>query len=393
MRIAIITGGLEPGRDGVGDYSRSLAVEATRQGAACRLLALADRHTTRVIAGRDESGIEMLRLPFTMRWTERVRAARQFLAASPGEWVSLQFVPYSFQRWGVASKLVRVLPELVGRAQLHVMFHEVWIDGGASLRRQLLSVAQRRAVQALAGYPPALMHTSNATYEHALAEQGIRARKLPLFGSVPVGSGTAESWLGAPLAGAGCDALSNAGARRGDWWLFAFFGSLHPVWPPQPLLDELRAAAAVAGKQVALAAVGRLGAGESIWERMQQDFGGRMPMLRLGEQPGHRISEVFNTVDFGVATSPLALIGKSATVAAMLDHGLPVVVNRNDCAWPAPDSGDDREAALVIRMGSDLAARLRNARRLPPCWRLPTVASQWLGELAAAADKVPTWSS
>jgi hypothetical protein len=392
LRIALVTGGLEPGRDGVGDYSRSLAAESIRQGAACRLLALADRHTVNVIAGRDRSGIEMLRLPFTMPWTERVRAAKQFLAASPGDWVSLQFVPYSFQRWGVASKLVRALPELVGQAQLHVMFHEIWIDGGSSMRRQLLSMAQRRSVRGLAGYPPALMHTSNLTYQHALALHGISAGTLPLFGSIPVAAATAESWLASPLASAGCDALSG-GDRRSGWWLFAFFGTLHPVWPPQPLLDQLNAAASAAGRRVALIAVGRLGAGESIWTGMQERFGARVPMLRLGEQPAHRISELFNSVDFGVATSPLALVGKSGTVAAMLDHGLPVVVNRDDCSWPAPVSGDEREGALVIRMGSDLAERLRTAARLPASPRLPKVASQWLGELTTAADKVPTWSS
>ena len=393
MRIAFITGGLEPNRDGVGDYTRWLAVESTRQGASCRILALADRHIGTPLADRDSSGLETLRLPFGMPWAERLRLGRDFLAASPADWVSLQFVPYSFQRWGVAARLVRVLPLLVGAARLHVMFHEVWIDGGASVRRQLLSAAQRRTVQALAAFPPALMHTSNATYQHALARQGIAAGTLPLFGSIPVGSGSAASWLASPLAAAGCDALSNSGERRGDWWLFAFFGTMHPVWPPRPLLDELCAAAAVAGKRVALIAVGRLGAGESIWARMKEDFGARVPMLQLGEQPAHRISELFNSADFGVATSPLALIGKSATVAAMFDHGLPVVVNRNDCPWPAPASGDRREAALVIRLNADLAARLRNASRVPAAWRLPDVAARWLGELAATADKVPTWSS
>jgi hypothetical protein len=116
-------------------------------------------------------------------------------------------------------------------------------------------------------------------------------------------------------------------------------------------------------------------------------------MLRLGEQPAQRISELFNTVDFGIATTPLALIGKSATVAAMFDHGLPVVVNRDDCRWTAPATADDREAALAIRIDSDLAARLRHARRLPAAWRLQSVAAQWLGELAGAAETVPTWSS
>jgi hypothetical protein len=393
MRVTILTGGLEPGKDGVGDYTRWLAVESARQGASCRLLALADRHISVPVCGPDQSGLEALRLPYTMPWPERLRAAKAFLASFPSEWVSLQFVPYSFQRWGVASKLVRALPALIGRSRLHVMFHEIWIDGGKSVRQQLVSAAQKRAVLALAGHPQALMHTSNGTYQHALAQQGVRVGTLPLFGSIPVTGGKGTDWLAPLLASVGCDALSGPLAGRSHWWLFVLFGTVHPVWPPQPLLDELQAAATAARRRVALISVGRLGSGESIWAEMTAAHGSRMPMLRLGEQPAPRISELFNSVDFGIATTPMALIGKSATVAAMFDHGLPVVVNRDDCRWYTPKAADEREAALVIPVGQDLAERLRNVRRLPAAWRLPSVAARWLGEVSGIADKVATWSS
>ena len=392
MRIVFITGGLEPDRDGVGDYTRWLAVEAVRQGASCRLLALADRHIRVPALDRDRSGLESLRLPFSMAWAERLQAAKEFLAESPADWVSLQFVPYSFQRWGVTAKLVRALPSLVGRSRLHVMFHEVWIDGGTSPRRRLVSAAQRRFILTLAAYPDALIHTSNGAYEYALAAHDVPVRRLPLFGSVPVGHADAGPWLAPLLADAGCDALSQPG-RRQDWWVFTMFGTLHPVWPPQPLLDELQAAAAAAGKRIAIVSAGRLGAGESIWNGMSSAYGSRVPMLRLDEQPAARISELFNTADFGIATTPLALIGKSATVAAMFDHGLPVVVNRDDCRWPSSSSADAREAALVIPMGQDLAARLRDARRLPAVWRLPGVAAQWMADMSDVAQTASTWSS
>jgi hypothetical protein len=392
VRIVCITGGLEPNRDGVGDYTRWLAMEAVRQGASCRLIALADRHIRVPVRDRDPSGLSSLRLPFSMPWPERLRAAKEFLAASPADWVSLQFVPYSFQRWGVAAKLVRALPELVGRSRLHVMFHEVWIDGGTSARRRLVSAAQRRFILTLAAYPDALIHTSNGAYQHALAAHGVPVRRLPLFGSVPVGHGDAVAWLAPLLSAAGCAALSEPG-RRGDWWLFAMFGTLHPVWPPQPLIDELQAAAAAAGKRVAFVSAGRLGTGESIWDEMASAHGARVPMLRLDEQPAERISELFNTVDFGIATTPLALVGKSATVAAMFDHGLPVVVNRDDCQWPSSTAVDPREAALVIPMGPALAARLRHPGRLPALWRLPRVAAQWMADMSGVAETASTWSS
>jgi hypothetical protein len=376
----------------VGDYARCLAAESVRQGASCRLLALADRHVTTPVAGRDAAGMETLRLPFTMPWSQRLSAAEGFLHASPSDWVSLQFVPYSFHRWGLAGRLVQALPQLVRQSRLHVMFHEVWIDPGIAWRTRLVSLAQRRAVIALSRYPPGLMHTSNGTYQHALAEHGVQVRVLPLFGSIPVCEGSAASWLAPFLSAVGCDALSPQG-RRSDWWLFTLFGTLHPVWPPQPLLDELQAAASAAGKRIALISAGRLGAGESVWTGMAAAYGSAVPMLRLGEQPSGRLSELFNTVDFGIATSPMALLGKSATAAAMFDHGLPVVVNRDDCRWPAPPTTDEREAALAIRTGEGLAARLRNVRRLPAQWRLPHVATRWLGELAGVSQTVSTWSS
>jgi hypothetical protein len=393
VRIVFMTGGLELNKDGVGDYTRWLATESVRQGASCRLIAIADRHIASPVEGRDEAGIETLRLPFAMPWQDRLDAAARFVESSPADWTSLQFVPYSFQRWGVAAKLVRSLPELVGGSRLHVMFHEIWIDGGTSARRRLVSAAQRRTVVALAGYPGALMHTSNGTYQHALAAQGVQVARLPLFGSIPVTHGCATAWLAPLLADAGCDALSGAPGIRDRWWLFAMFGTLHPVWPPQPLLDQLQAAAAAAGKRVAIVSTGRLGAGEAVWTGMAATYGSSVPMLRLGEQPASRISELLNTADFGIATTPLALVGKSATVAAMFDHGVPVVVNRDDCRWTAPTTADDREAALVIRIGDGLAARLRDARRLPAAWRLPSVAAQWLGELAGVAETASTWSS
>jgi hypothetical protein len=215
---------------------------------------------------------------------------------------------------------------------------------------------------------------------------------LPLFGSVPVTNDDANTWLAPLLAKVGCDALSEPG-RREHWWVFTMFGTLHPVWPPQPLLAELQAAAAAAGKRVALVSAGRLGAGEPVWAAMAAEYGETVPMLRLGEQTAARLSQLFNTVDFGVATTPLALIGKSATVAAMFDHGLPVVVNRDDCRWPSSTALDAREAALVIPMVRDLAARLRNARRLPAVWRLPRVAAQWMADMSGVAETASTWSS
>jgi hypothetical protein len=42
------------------------------------------------------------------------------------------------------------------------------------------------------------------------------------------------------------------------------------------------------------------------------------------------ISKILQCLDLGLATSPRQLIQKSGSVAAMLEHGLPILVTRND---------------------------------------------------------------
>jgi len=126
--------------------------------------------------------------------------------------------------------------------------------------------------------------------------------------------------------------LTEAGIENSEldqWWLGLFFGTLHPQWEPQPFLGILLAAAKEADRRVGLLSVGRLGAaGEAIWERMTREHGEEIVFVKFGEQSGERISELLQIADFGIAASPWNLIGKSGSAAAMLDHGLPVIVTR-----------------------------------------------------------------
>lgn len=383
LKITLLTGSLEPDRDGVGDYTRHLAAEATRLGLASRIVALADRCVL-TPERSDDRGVALLRLPSAMRWPDRFAAARAFLDASPPEWVSLQFVPYSFHRHGIATTIAGAIQNLVGHARLHVMFHEIWIQGTESWRRKLVSSAQRRVVVRLGRGPAALVHTSNETYRRVLRRHGVPAETLPLFGNIRPAPSIANGWLRSLLASEGCDALST---ERDRWWLVVLFGTLHPVWPPEPLMAELQSAASALNKRLAIISIGQLGEGERIWERLASTYGERMPMLHLGRRPAHEVSEVLSTADYGIATTPWPLIGKSSTAAAMFDHGLPVIVNREDCVWPGEPARDDRERALTIRCGEGFAERLRLARRLPAVWRLPEIAGRWVAALAAAPPK------
>jgi hypothetical protein len=390
--VTFLTGSLEPGKDGVGDYTRMLAAACTRLGVACQIVAVADRHiahaSTDRIASDGESGMEIVRLPDRLSWPSRLDTADRVMKAFRPQWVSAQFVPFSFHRWGIASTLVRALPRLAGQARLHVMLHEIWVGAEGSWRRRLMSEAQRRCVLRLCRYPGTLVHTSNAAYQHILETHGIGARVLPLFGNIPIASGGAWPWLAPELAAAGCD----AGDRRSAWWICVLFGTLHPNWPPEPLFGRLQQAARDAGKRVAVISVGRLGSGEALWNVLSSRYAESFVMLRIGEQTDGRVSEVMNAADFGIATSPYALLEKSGTAVAMFEHGLPVIVNREE----GPAVRGVAENRTVIRLDARFATRLAEARRADPQSRLESVATAFIGDLQAAcpgdgkaADSVP----
>jgi hypothetical protein len=376
VRITFLTGSLEPGADGVGDYARLLAGECSSRGVCCQVVAAADRHHDGALTDPG-SGVEFVRISGRTSWSHRFPRVRETVQAFSPDWVSLQFVPYAFQRWGLPVGLIRQLPGAIATARLHLMLHEIWIHGEGSWRRRLVSAGQRRCVLALCRRPGTLVHTSNRTYQRVLERHHVQARLLPLFGNIPVSTRDAHAWLPAALPGIGADML----ARRAGWWLCVMFGTIHPEWPPEPLMSRLLQAAAGQGKRVGILSVGRLGAGEAEWTTLQNRYRDRAAMVRLGEQPAGRISELLNTVDFGFATSPYALIHKSGTVAAMLDHGLPVIVNREDDSFVPGRTGEGSPDELVIRMDDRFAERLSGASRRPPRWRLHETAARFLADL------------
>jgi len=98
MRIAFLCGGL--GLGGVADYTRLVAGALKPQGVESLIIGLADRDA-RVLVRNAERDFPTLAIPQTMSWRERVAAAEAALAAFAPDWISLQFVPFAFNRKGI----------------------------------------------------------------------------------------------------------------------------------------------------------------------------------------------------------------------------------------------------------------------------------------------------
>lgn len=357
MKILFIAGSLEPGKDGVGDYTRSLAGECERLGHETFLMSLNDSWTD-----KPSQGNRSLRLPSTMSWASRIKTGRTFVAENHPDLISLQYVPYSFHPAGLSFALPKIVQAIVGRVPAHLMLHELWIGSqtGAPFKVKVFGFCQRRIIKSLVtGMPCRIIHTSNAVYARLLSRHGIHAKILPLFGSVPVTPNAVVT------------------PRDDNALRLGLFGSIHPEWQP----DELFALLQALGKQVQVYHIGRIGPGESLWNEIVERYGPEIHFQRFWEQSFENISQFLLSVDLGVATTPLSLIGKSSSVAAMLDHGLPVIVSRNDVHFPGI-SEENIASGRLINVDDSFVDRLKAVKRLNPNPSLPKIARQFLGDLA-----------
>jgi hypothetical protein len=353
VKIAFVTSCLEPGCDGVGDYATGLAEESARRGHIVARVALNDPF------GQADGANGLLRMGGGVPWPERAARARSWLSDFAPDWISLHFVCYGFHPRGFVGGVAPHLLRALEGWPLEVFFHEHWLgeETGARWRDRIIGWKQRRDVLAfLRNSKPKLVHTTNPAYVHLLSQRGVKASRIPLCGPLPE----------APPAP----------PRKTGKLTFALFGTLHPIWPPEPLLTQLGRLA----DQVTLAHVGRMGAGEALWAQMERTYGGKISFLRLGELPPERIAAFFTEADYGIATTPWTLMGKSASAAAMLDAGLPVIVNRDDIHFRGmPEAPADH--SLLIRMSDDLPGQLATVRRRPSQPRLPEVTSLFLEQL------------
>jgi hypothetical protein len=309
--LVFISGCLEPGRDGVGDYTRTLAAECARRGHRVGLLSLAEPGPATDGPG---DGLPSLRLT-PGQWREGGGArARRWLGDFSPDWACLQFVPYSFDRRGLFRGSIGPLADLLGAARRRqIFFHEIWIGSqvGAPLKARLIGWRQRSAVRELLGrLAPDCVHTSTGYYRDALATLGRRASILPMLGSVPDAGGEPLALPEVPAGALVC----------------GHFGTLHPGWQPGDFLADFAALAASLGRPAALVAAGGLGPGEPLFRQVAAEWEGRVKCLSLGRLDPGGLSRAFARFDLAVTSVPWNLRGKSSSAAALREHGLRVAV-------------------------------------------------------------------
>lgn len=380
MKIAFICASAELGRDGVGDYTRRLATACAERGHQCLILALNDRHVNTSSTELYGESRTLCRWSSSLPWWVRTAAARDRISRFEPDWISWQMVTYGFDPKGILGPEVMQLASEIRAPRMHVMLHEIWIGlaRGDTWWMRFTGWRQRRALlRFLRLVGPDQLNTSNQTYVAALERKGCTASVLPLFSNIPITIATPDQCE--ELIARHLPPLPDNKRRL----IGITFGTLHRQWQPEAAMELLKATAARQNREPVVLALGRVGPhGAAILERIQH---AGVPVVATGELPEEDVSILLQAADLGIAPHPRALIRKSGVVAAMLDHGLPVLMPRDD--WhlrdgPTPDGNLDPRLARLADLSADKAEAWLNRRRSPGDSSSSTVA-HFLDELSA----------
>lgn len=308
MNILFICGSAEPGKDGVGDYIRRLCGELSRTGHNAQILSLCDKHTGRFFTETqwvEGSPVIVSRIPIYSSYNQQQAWAQEILDTTPIDWISLQFVPYSFHSKGLPFWLPGFLNKLKGKHQWHLMFHELWIgiEREATFKKKCVGFLQKRIIRKLEkSIAPKVVHTQSKIYQHYLSKIAIASYYLPLFGNVSVTASKSEN---------------------PELVKIVVFATIHDKAPFEDFIIDLKKELEHLRKESKFVFIGRHGAILSTWINILDLYSIEYELF--GTSSEKKISEILINSDYGISSTPYKISDKSGVLAAMREHQLTII--------------------------------------------------------------------
>lgn len=369
MKILFLCGCLEPGRDGVGDYVRCLSGELIRQGHQAAAIAVNDSlMETSAESLQEVDGIKLpvLRISSALSSKNRFHKAKVWAENFGPDWISLQYVPYSFHIKGLPIQLSRQLNSLIIKGRkLHIMFHETWIGQG-SFKQTVTAFLQKKIISHLVNtLKPSLIHTHIPAYSYDLQNLGLIVKSLPLFSNIPinVGNGQADECL-----------------------IIGFFSQIADSEKAFPFLTRMSKLATQENKPLEILLIG--GGKNKMMEfgkSLENLDGFKEKVKYMGFLEPKELSETLQKCSLGVSTVPRHLLGKSGTVAAFIAHGVPVAAPNINPAYKPTDLGffsqGIREAIILDPEYPNLLKAKKAVQQARDEIKVSTIANKMLSDM------------
>lgn len=313
MKILFICGSLEIGRDGVGDYTRRLSGELVRQGHEATIIALNDHYLTHDKIEEEQradgTNIQVLRLNATTDFGQRIVESGKLISQFQPDWISLQYVPFAFEKRGIPFGLGSGLKQIGAKYKWHIMFHELWI--GAKLpweiKNKLISIVQKYIIlKTIKSLEPAVIHTHLPLYLERLSGLKNSVKSLPLFSNIEN-----VKYVEAP--------------KTLEKYTVGFFSQLEINEEIQRYVSYFEKYAQKKGLKFEVLFIGK---NEEAVERKTEAFeyfkSIKDKLNCTGFLDSSEVSRLIQTCNIGITPVPRHALGKSGTVAAFISHGVPV---------------------------------------------------------------------
>lgn len=382
LKLIFLVGCLESGQDGVGDYIRTFAQGLCKRGHRCLLIALKDPFIGyKPVFSLDPSApIACLRMDDVYK--HRSYFKKQVESFCP-DFLSLQFVPYAFQKKGFPLYLASLLKPLAKQYPFHFMMHELWIgfESSSSLKHKVLGYFQKLCIHyLLTTLKPKVLHTHSHVYQKQLSSIYPKVGILPLFSSIQKQNlAPFRKSLETILNDKDCKiSLKNKPSQTPSLLIFSLFGTLHPQWPPEPFLSTLFRLATLHKKTILILHFGNIGSGEALWKQMVDRYLGKITFCKLGQLSPEEIGIILEHTHYGVAASPLHLLEKSATALSFLEWGCPLIVNRIEKEVDLPSFFEER----ILKINTPQSEKdLLHRPHFPYISRLESACFQFLKDI------------
>jgi len=317
MKIMFICGSLEPGRDGVGDYTRRLARELTNNSVNIAIAAINDGHILDTVQNKwsiGDSEIDILRLPASMDDDQSFNLLKKKVDQFDPQWLSVQYVPFSFHSKGLPFGFAKRLATLTKDRKIEIMVHEIAVGMpvGSRLKEMLWGKTQKLLLaNLLKVLQPQVVHTHTTVYKRQLEKFGAVVTILPLFSNIHVNYPDLvhEKLIDKTPNNSKIDLLVFASVQLGA--------------PIKQFAEEAAMLFKQTGIQLRMVFLGRSGKAQADWLNEWKAVG--LEVLELGEQSEDEVSKILAQARYGVFSTPLVLAGKSGAVAAMREHGVTLI--------------------------------------------------------------------
>lgn len=367
MRIIFISSSLEPGRDGAGDQIRTLAAEMIKKGHECAIIALHDKLAETEFNGyQDTLGISVktLRLPSIWPANKRFDTAKIWIAEYNPDWISLHYVCFGFNKYGLPIEMITSFRKIIGHAKLNIMLWELWCgmnNSAKDFKETLLGFLQKIHLKLFinAAKPESIFTSTNYYIEH-LKKIGIESSLVTVIGNIPTNHfGSEKDWEQV------VDNLDLNLKNKSEWLILGFFGTFYPCNGLKELLEDAKIAAKRLNKTLCIITIGK--SRQNNTEEMIKAIP-EIKYVKTGILEPEMINRVMQLIDMGVVTSAANGITKSSSAVSWMERGIPILITKEDKTYLKQEM--EPEGIFQINSADDII----NLHALPITNKNPTIA-------------------